>query len=220
VVATDRDVAPEGPRSRKGARTRARLVDAGKEVFAEQGLLDARIADIAERAGVSYGSFYTYFDSKEALFREVAAEVGERLRAPVDEVIYARNSDVAPQDRIHEAIRRHFETYREEAGLLRAVEQAERLDDEVGASRELWRRKDTADVADSIRLLQRRGLADAALDPDVAAAALGAMTYRFAEVWLAHRSIDVDFDTGVDTVTRLFVNALGLGRGRQDDGGA
>ena len=41
MVATDREVTPEGPRSRKGARTRARLVHAGKEVFAEQGLLDA-----------------------------------------------------------------------------------------------------------------------------------------------------------------------------------
>ncbi|MFI5046161.1 MAG: TetR/AcrR family transcriptional regulator [Acidimicrobiia bacterium] len=185
-------------------------MQAGKEVFEEDGLLDARIASITDRAGVSYGSFYHYFDSKEALFREVAAEVGERLRAPVDEVIYARNSDVSPQDRIREAMRRHFETYREEAGLLRAVEQAERFDEQVGASRALWRRKDTSEVADSIRLLQRRGLADAALDPDVAAAALGAMTYRFAELWLGHGAIECDFETGVDTVTRLFVNALGL----------
>src|SRR5205823_5618277 len=66
-------------RSPKGARTRARLVEAAKEVFAEQGLPDARIADIAERAGVSYGSFYHYFDSKEALFREIADELDDRL---------------------------------------------------------------------------------------------------------------------------------------------
>jgi AcrR family transcriptional regulator len=220
VVATDEDVTPRGPRSRKGARTRARLVEAGKQVFAAQGLVDARIADIAAAAGVSYGTFYTYFDSKEELFREVAAEVGQRLRAPVDEVIYARGSTVAPEDRIREAILRHFTTYREEAGLLRAIEQAERLDEEVGAARELWRRKDNGDVAGSIRLLQRRGLADPALDADVAAAALGAMTYTFAERWLAHGSLDIDFDVGVDTVTRLFVNALGLGARRQADGGA
>jgi hypothetical protein len=62
----------------------------------------------------------------------------------------------------------------------------------------------------SIRQLQRHGLADTDLDPAVAAAALGAMTYRFAEYWLAHGGIDCDFEVGVDTVTRLFVNALGL----------
>ncbi len=68
-----------GPRSRKGIETRARLVDAAKEVFEHDGFLDARISDIAEQAGLSHGSFYHYFESKEEVFREVAAEVEERL---------------------------------------------------------------------------------------------------------------------------------------------
>jgi len=210
---------PAGPRSGKAARTRARLVEAAKEVFAEHGLLDTRIADIAKRAGVSYGSFYHYFDSKEALFREIAAEVDARLRAPVDEVILPRGSAMAPQDRVREAIRRHYETYREEAQLLGVIEQAARLDEQLAAVRTKWQREDSAQVADSIRLLQRRGLADPNLDPTVAAEALGAMTYRFAELWLADQGVDTDFETGVDTVTRLFVNALGLGGPRAEDHG-
>ena len=55
-----------GPRSRKGAKTRARLLAAAKETFEEDGFLDARISDIAERAGLSHGSFYHYFDSKSS----------------------------------------------------------------------------------------------------------------------------------------------------------
>jgi AcrR family transcriptional regulator len=184
-------------------------VEAAKEVFAEDGLLDARIAEITKRAGVSYGSFYHYFESKEVLFREIAAAVDGRLRAPVDEVILPR-SGMAPQDRLREAIRRHYETYRDEARLLGVIEQAARLDDELAATRTKWQRDDSARVAGSIRLLQRRGLADPNLDPTVAAEALGAMTHRFAELWLAHQGSDADFETGVDTVTRLFVNALGL----------
>jgi len=202
-------VADAGPRSRKAARTRARLVEAAKEVFAEEGLLDARIAEIARRAGVSYGSFYHYFDSKEVLFREIAANVDALLRAPVDEVILPR-SDLAPQERLRKAIQRHYETYRAEARFLGVIEQAARLDDELAATRAEWQREDSLRVADSIRLLQRRGLADPNLDPIVAAAALGAMTHRFAELWLAHQGSDADFETGVDTVTRLFINALGL----------
>jgi AcrR family transcriptional regulator len=210
VTATQSDLTPTGPRSRKGARTRARLVEAGKEVFEERGLLDARIAEIAERAGVSYGAFYHYFDSKEALFREVAIEVDGRLRAPMDEVIFDRTSALTPQERLHEAIRRHFEAYRDEARLLGVVEQVARLDDEVRDFRESWQREDNKQVADSIRMLQARGLADPALDPTAAAAALGAMTYRFAELWLAQGAVECDFETAVDTITRLFVNALGL----------
>jgi AcrR family transcriptional regulator len=187
-------------------------------VFAEYGLLDARIADIAKRAGVSYGSFYHYFDSKDVLFREIAAEVDARLRAPVDEVILAR-SDLAPQQRLREAIRRHYETYRGEAQLLGVIEQAARLDDQLAATRAEWQREDSARVAASIRQLQQHGLADPALDPTVAAAALGAMTHRFAELWLAHQGSDADFETGVDTVTRLFINGLGLGEQRASRSG-
>jgi AcrR family transcriptional regulator len=210
VTATQSDVTPTGPRSPKGARTRARLVEAAKEVFEEHGLLDARIAQIAERAGVSYGAFYHYFDSKETLFREVAIDVDMRMRAPMDEVIFDRSSSLSPQERLHEAIRRHFEAYRDEARLLGVIEQVARLDDEMRVFRENWQREDNKKVADSIRMLQARGLADPALDPAAAAAALGAMTYRFAELWLAQGAVECDFETAVDTVSRLFANALGL----------
>ena len=64
--------AQNGPRSRKGEQTRARLLDAAKEIFEDNGFLEARISDIAERAGLSHGAFYHYFDSKEQIFREIA----------------------------------------------------------------------------------------------------------------------------------------------------
>ena len=51
----------EPPRSRKGAETRARLVEAAKKVFERDGFLNARILDIAETAGLKHGSFYHYF---------------------------------------------------------------------------------------------------------------------------------------------------------------
>ena len=89
---------PAGPRSRKGVLTRARLVDAAKQIFEEDGFLDARISDISERAGLSHGSFYTYFESKEEIFREVALEVEARLSAPLGDVILrARFASHAPR---------------------------------------------------------------------------------------------------------------------------
>ena len=44
----------------------------------------------------------------------------------------------------------------------------------------------------------------------IAAAGLGAMTYRFPEMWFVQGLLDCDFDAGVEQLTRLFVNALGL----------
>ncbi|HXW34895.1 MAG TPA: TetR/AcrR family transcriptional regulator [Acidimicrobiales bacterium] len=199
-----------GPRSRKGARTRARLLDAAKQVFEENGFLDARISDIAERAGLSHGSFYHYFESKEEIFREVAADVDEHLSEPMGTVIMDPKSHASPGDRIHEAIRRHFDYYREEARIIGVIEQVSRYDEEVGALRQARHRSYHEQVADSIRQLQRRGLADASLDPATAAAALGSMVTRFAEAWLVEGAVDCSFDEAVDQVALLFVNAMQL----------
>ena len=65
-------------------------------------------------------------------------------------------------------------------------------------------------VADSIRALQEHGQADPELDPKLAAAALGAMTSRFPEMWLVQGAVICSFDMAVDQLTRMFVNALGL----------
>ena len=201
---------PSGPRSRKGVETRARLVTAAKEIFERDGFLDARISDIAEKAGLSHGSFYHYFESKEEVFREVAAKVDERLSAPLNNVILDPSSSAAPYERIHEAIRLHLEAYRDEARIMGVIEQVWRFDAQFNAIRAERHRLYTAQIADSILRLQRHGLADRRLNPVIAADGLGAMTYRFPEMWFVQGFLDCDFDEGVDQLTLLFTNALGL----------
>jgi AcrR family transcriptional regulator len=201
---------PNGPRSRKGVQTRARLVEAAKEIFEEHGFLDARISDIAERAGLSHGSFYHYFESKEEVFREVAAEVDGRLSEPLSSVVLDPSSTATPRERIREAIRRHLESYRDEARIMGVIEQVSRYDEEVSAVRRARHRQYGDLVAESVRQLQRRGLADPRLDPVIAAAGLGAMTYRFPEMWLVQGLLDCSFEDAVDQLALLFVNALQL----------
>ena len=201
---------PNGPRSRKGAETRARLLAAAKEIFEENGFLDARISDIAERAGLSHGSFYHYFDSKEEIFREVAEAVEDQLSAPLGSVILDPKSDATPQERIREAIRLHMESYRREARIMGVIEQVSRYDEHVKAARFLQHLHYREQVEESIRRLQRHGLVDPDLDPVIAAAALGSMTTRFPEMWLVEGRLKCSFDDGVDQLTRVFVNALGF----------
>jgi len=47
------------------------IIKAALQVFGECGLANARLQDIAERAGVSKGTIYLYFANKEELFREM-----------------------------------------------------------------------------------------------------------------------------------------------------
>lgn len=199
------------PRSTKGERTRAKLLAAAKQIFEENGFLNARISDIAQRADLSHGSFYHYFESKEQIFREVAAAVDEALGAPLGEVVLAPSSSgVAPRDRLHEAIRLNFEAYRAEARIMGLIEQVSRYDDQIDALMLARHRQYSKQIADSIRALQRRGMADGELNPDIAAAAIGALTGRFAELWLVQGAVEASMEDAVDTVTRMLVNAMGI----------
>lgn len=58
---------------RKDARP-AELAAAAMALFVEKGFAATRLDDVASRAGVSKGTLYLYFDSKEALFRSVIEE--------------------------------------------------------------------------------------------------------------------------------------------------
>lgn len=62
---------------------RERVLKAAAETFAEHGYAGADVAEIAKRAGISKGSIYTYFDSKEDLYLFVSRDGLERSRQAV-----------------------------------------------------------------------------------------------------------------------------------------
>ena len=199
-----------GPRSRKGAETRARLIEAAKQVFEQDGFLEARISDIAEAARLSHGSFYHYFASKEQIFREIAEAEEARLTEPTEADRTRTGVDVSPRARIRDANRRYLERYREQAAIMGVIEQVSRHDPLVNSVR-IATQQHFADRAErAIRRLQEEGHADPALNPEIAADALGAMVGRFAELWLVQGYRSYDFDEAVEQLTILWSNALGL----------
>jgi AcrR family transcriptional regulator len=196
--------------TKKGALTRARILAAAKEVFEEDGLLDARISDITARAKVAQGTFYAYFTSKQEIFREVALRIDDDLGAPLGDVILDRSSTASPRDRIREAIRLYLERYRQEARIMGVIEQVSRHDPLLGQARAERGAQERKRVAESIGRLQRHGLVDTRLDPTITAAVLGSMTSRFPELWLSEGRLDCTFDQGVEHLTAIFMNALNL----------
>jgi len=60
-------------RRRKEARP-GEILDAALDQFTEKGFAATKLTDVAARAGVSKGTVYLYFDSKEALFQEMVKE--------------------------------------------------------------------------------------------------------------------------------------------------
>jgi len=199
------------PRSRKGEQSRARLLEAAREVFERDGFLTARISDIAASAGMAQGSFYHYFDSKEQIFRELAEEQERRLIAPPDEPASVGNGDPF-ESTIEGNIRVYLGRYRDAARLMGVIEQVSRYDEHVNAARMATQQHYSDQAEQTVRALQAKGLVAESLNPRIAADALTVMVARFAELWLVQGYREYDFDDVVEQLTILCVNALRANR--------
>ncbi|GLY90581.1 TetR/AcrR family transcriptional regulator [Actinoallomurus iriomotensis] len=192
----------------RGVRTRERLIQAAREVFEEMGFLDTRVRHITERAGAAYGTFYTYFDSKEAVLREVAdrifADMTGRDRLPL-------GPDASPRDRVSRANRSYYTAYLRNARMMAIIEQVATFNEEFREMRRRHRASATGRSARAIRRWQSEGLVDAGLDADLAARALAAMVDHSLYLRLVQGEGD-DTERFLDTLDALTVRALGLDR--------
>ena len=75
------------PRTERGRKTLRKLLDAAASEFGEHGFHEASISSITRRAGVALGSFYTYFDSKDAIFRALVQDMSEAVKVAARDAI-------------------------------------------------------------------------------------------------------------------------------------
>ncbi|WP_114392386.1 TetR/AcrR family transcriptional regulator [Oleisolibacter albus] len=80
VVSVEAIQPDKTPRTERGKRTLRRLLDAAAAEFGERGYHEASISGITQRAGAALGTFYTYFDSKEQVFRALVDHMGRLTR--------------------------------------------------------------------------------------------------------------------------------------------
>lgn len=171
--------AVEEPRSR-GERTAERLREAAREAFAELGWQATRVEDIVQRAGVSHGTFYTYYENKTAVLSALVQDSEEafaELAAAPWEADDVRGA-------LERVIGGFLERYRDDAMVMRTWLQAAR--DERGFSR-LYvdsRRLFVDRVADNVALALAASGREAARSPHTVASSLVAMVEHFAYCWL------------------------------------
>ncbi len=65
----------KAPRTARGERTRRKILDAARAEFGSRGFADTGITEITRTAKVALGTFYTYFDSKEEVFRALVQDM-------------------------------------------------------------------------------------------------------------------------------------------------
>jgi AcrR family transcriptional regulator len=200
--------------SERGRRTREALIAAARRVFERDGFIDARITDIAEEAGAAHGTFYTYFDSKEAALRAVILQLESELLGAGAAQYQGRRDDRAPLDALRAANRRYLETYRANSKLMVIWENVAAIVPDIAALLHEAKGAFVTRAEKSLRGLQEAGLADPSLDPRYAAHALTGMVSRFAYTWCAQGE-EFELDKATDELTTLWARAIGL-TGRTD----
>ncbi|HQP48990.1 MAG TPA: TetR/AcrR family transcriptional regulator [Spirochaetota bacterium] len=73
TTADNRKEAPElrVPKQKRGIKTKTRILKAAIKLFAKKGIHGTNTKEIAAKAGVSIGSFYSYFSDKKTLLLDV-----------------------------------------------------------------------------------------------------------------------------------------------------
>ena len=73
-------------RARRSQEIRQRLIRAAQRVMAKEGVDAATIQQITEAADVGFGSFYNYFESKEAIIKAIVKETIESFGDALDRI--------------------------------------------------------------------------------------------------------------------------------------
>ena len=115
----------KAPRTARGERTLRKILDAARAEFGERGFSDSSIVGITQRAGVALGTFYTYFDSKEAVFQALVRDMSGQVREQVGPAL-GQASDALDAER--RALAAFLDFAREHRDIYRIVDEAEFVD--------------------------------------------------------------------------------------------
>jgi AcrR family transcriptional regulator len=182
--------------------TRAKLLVAARQAFADLGYEKARVEDVVTRAGVGHGTFYAYFPNKRAALAALVHDFAEAQLKLASEPW--RPGDVRAS--LTEALTGIVELYDRDADLIKLWTTTAANDPELSELVDDVRRQLVARIARNIERSQAQGMARP-VDPHIAATILSAM-FQQTMVLLVVRHEPLDRDLTVATLIDLWYHAL------------
>jgi len=192
-------VASTAQRSARGRATEHRLVAAARAVFAEYGYAAARVEDVVREAGVSHGTFYTYFENKPAVLRALVEDSAERLLAVA--AAPWEGSDL--EDALRDVLGSILEVFADEDDVIRVWLEAAASEPGFATSLREVRANFAARVADDLA----PAVEGSGHDPRVAAAALVGMVEGYATERYPGATV-TEREEAVATLAALWAGAL------------
>jgi AcrR family transcriptional regulator len=168
----------------RGRRTRQQLLDAGAAVLPARGYHETRVDDIVAAAGVSHGSFYRYFSSKDDFFHVLAEGASTRML----ELIDAFPGAAEPVE-LRAWLETWFDAYESNGGVISTWQEMQTSDPRLRA----FSRQIAATVLDRLTLiLAPRGFGDPLVDALTLLAVIERLPYSVYTLHHAERDEAVD----------------------------
>src|SRR4051794_9437056 len=191
----------KAPRTERGRKTLRAILDAAAVEFGERGFHEASISGITRRAGVALGSFYTYFDSKDAVFRALVRDMSDQVRDQVAPAIRAAPDQIAAE---RAGLREFIAFVRGHKEIYRIIDESEFVDPESF-------RLHYATTADRIAARLKAGAARGEIRADVSD--VHAWAIMGMNVFLGLRYGVWDDDFSPDQVADIVADMLARGIG-------
>ena len=192
--------------TQKGQRTEAAFLDAARQVFAEKGYFNAKIADIAQVAGKSPGSFYNYYENKEELLEALLKEFTHEI---VSGAQLSQSAD--PLDNIRGTVRAYVSTYRKYLAEMIGLFQMSMTDPTY---QQRWRENRSGGIRGVLavnRAAEKAGY-KIGLDPETLASGIVSMLESFCWTWLAaggDTGVHVpDDETAIETLSAMWYRTV------------
>jgi AcrR family transcriptional regulator len=107
--------------SEKKKIKRANILNAAIKLYSDHGFAETTIAAIAKEAGVSFGTVFTYFETKEALYESAILEPLAEIKPYFHEV--ENHYKGKPLEAIKQMIDFHVDLFSERSEFLRLIQQ-------------------------------------------------------------------------------------------------
>ncbi|WP_019367616.1 TetR/AcrR family transcriptional regulator [Sphingomonas sp. HT-1] len=191
----------KAPRTERGRRTLRSILDAAAAEFGEKGFHEGSISGITRRAGVALGSFYTYFDSKDAVFRALVRDMSDQVREHVAPALRGARDQIDAERAALQAFIGFARTHKE---IYRIIDEAEFVDPASF-------RHHYASTADRIAARLRAGAERGELRDDVSE--IHAWAIMGMNVFLGLRYSVWDDDTPPEAIADVVAQLLARGIG-------
>ena len=198
---------PPLPKSAKAQRTRQKILEAARAVFAERGFAKATAEEISTKAGVGYGTFYLYFADKRQALHTILAEVDDHLyQLGQAESLEKPRLGLGALAPIKVTISRFFDSFKAYSDVLKICHELSATDPDFKNQHDKVR----ARLVDRIKEHIVKGLElgnTRNVDPEIASVAIAGMVETIAVEWFFNNR-EWDREKVINTVAKLYYSAV------------